>query len=307
MRTACSGPEHRCQSATTGECAAWPRPVQAIEQARAGTAGAAECPRAPGQDVAALSGCAGRTGRVVLQVAERPLTGAEREPEESGSASSQSIAGAHAVLAGCALVFGALAYLNWVFGLCACILALLAAWEARPARGVLWFALIAGALATSALGAGANLWFATVVPRAREATQARIREQCAANLREVSSALRQYIAGTAAPPRRLEELVAAGLLRPSALCCPGSAAGGRPGVPYAYFPPSEEEADDPFGVAAADASPANHDGTGGWVLRRDGRLDWLGAEQLTRLLERRETAASGQPGPRREPGPAGGR
>ncbi|MGD2175950.1 MAG: hypothetical protein PVJ27_11150, partial [Candidatus Brocadiaceae bacterium] len=67
------------------------------------------------------------------------------------------------------------------------------------------------------------------------------------------------------------------------LDCPGCRSGGGGGCSYAYFPRRSEGSDDPYAVIVSDSSAANHQGEGGWVLRRNGGLDWVTAEQLETL------------------------
>ncbi len=134
-------------------------------------------------------------------------------------------------------------------------------------------------------GAALNGWFGAVVPRLREAEELRARAGCRQNLTVIAQAIRQYrhLHGGRFPTC-LEELVLEELLAEGHTRCPGPLLmqGQRGG--YLYVPPPAGAPDEPYAPLVCDAAMDNHHGRGGWVLRRNGRVDWVYPPQFGQLL-----------------------
>ncbi|MGD2175279.1 MAG: FHA domain-containing protein, partial [Candidatus Brocadiaceae bacterium] len=113
-----------------------------------------------------------------LMAGRRHAARREAEPERRVLSASD----VRSALAVFSLVFGVMAYLHWVFGMCAVVLALLAYWEMRAEAFRLPRALLAGGLALGIVGATLNGWFEGVVPWLRNERQSALRTQCRANM-----------------------------------------------------------------------------------------------------------------------------
>jgi hypothetical protein len=214
-----------------------------------------------------------------------------RSPEQGGEAETAAPSSPAAPLAVAGLVFGIAAYLHWVLGLCALVLVLLAFWEmAGQSTRIRRSVMICGIL-IAVMGAACNLWFRGVAPDWRGREAATHRQACRQNLRMISDAISAYRSdhGGRYPPN-LHFLVGRSYTTAETVRCPGceTMANGRD--TYLYFPPREVDSTDPYAVLVCDPSPRCHGESGGWVLRRDGRLDLTPPEQLRELLDvRRDT------------------
>ncbi|MFO7956237.1 MAG: FHA domain-containing protein [Candidatus Brocadiia bacterium] len=216
-------------------------------------------------------------------------------PGQGAEAETAALPSPAAVLAVAGLVFGVAAYMHWVLGLCALVLALLAFWEmtGQPAR-IRRSVMVCG-IVIAVMGAACNLWFRGIAPdwRGREAVAHR--QACRENLRKISDAISAYRAdhGGRYPPN-LHFLVGRSYATAETVRCPACEA--RPNVrdTYVYLPPREGDATDPYAVLVCDPSPRCHGENGGWVLRRDGRLSLTPPEQLRELLD---GAAGASPAP----------
>ncbi|KPK65011.1 MAG: hypothetical protein AMK73_04230 [Planctomycetes bacterium SM23_32] len=184
------------------------------------------------------------------------------------------------------LVFGLLACLHWAFGLGAVVLALLALYEMRGQRDAMGMGLVRGGLIVGLVGAALNGWFAAAAPGLRADREQAARLACRDNLRRVAAALESYAQahGGTRPPG-LGDLVAAGLLEPGHINCPGCRLEGAASCPYVYLGGERELSGLALGILACDSGLENHRGQGGWVLRGNGQLEWLLPGQLAQLLE----------------------
>jgi hypothetical protein len=189
-------------------------------------------------------------------------------------------------LAPASLVFAFLALLHWAFGLGAVVLALLSLWEMRGERDAGSAGLARGALVLGLVGAALNGWFAAAAPAFRAAREDAARLACRDNLLRIASALAAYASEHGDESSvELGDLVAAGKLEPADIHCPACALRGRTSCPYIYLGGKSTLSGHALGVVACDASLANHGGSGGWVLRSDGRVEWLPADRFRQLLE----------------------
>ncbi|MFW6189783.1 MAG: FHA domain-containing protein [Planctomycetota bacterium] len=196
-------------------------------------------------------------------------------------------------LAVAALIFGLLASMHWAFGPPAIMLALLTLWEIRAEPGGFNRSLVTAALVLGLVGGLANGWFGTLAPRLREQRVTEAREACRQNLYAISRGLRGYAeAHSGREPEALRELVSEGLLDPERLACPGARLDGLERRGYSYFPVGTER---PYDVVVADRSPDYHQGKGGWVLRRNGRVEWVPGRLFVELLAEVEKPATGEP------------
>jgi len=201
-----------------------------------------------------------------------------------------------APLAVAGLAFGVAAYLHWVLGLCAIVLALLAFREMHRQPAHLRYSLLLCGVLIGVTGAASNLWFQRVTPgwRSRRATAQQ--RACRENLEKVSGAIAAYRSdhGGSYPPN-LDTLVDRGYMAAKALRCPGCEATAKGRGRYVYLPPTGRVARNPYAVLVCDPRPFCHGERGGWVLRRDGRLDLTPPEQLRELLDAAGTPSS-EPG-----------
>ncbi len=208
--------------------------------------------------------------------------------------------GAVGPLAAAALVFGLTAYLHWVLGLCAVVLASLAFADMRQRAGRLRRSFLLCGIFIGVLGAASNVWFGRVVPRRQQSHQARQLEVCRTNLLHLGDAIAAYRADNGGRyPRDLDLLVQGGYCVVERLHCPAwkSRTGG--GARYLYTPPASRIEQRPGSVIVTEPEPNCPGGRGGWVLRGDGRLQLQPPERLRQLL--REAAEVGQ-----RPLPGGG-
>jgi hypothetical protein len=197
-------------------------------------------------------------------------------------------------LAVSSLIFAALAYVHWAFGLGAVILALLSLWETRqevgsPGRGLAW-----GGLALGLVGGLLSGWFTEAAPALQGAQVAGADRQCGQNLRDIGVALARYQAGHSGRyPARLSELVADKSLAPRQILCPACVLQGKHDCTYAYLPPLSPEAGG-NDVVAWDNNPDNHVG-GGWVLTRDGLAQWMQGPPFALLTSQLQEQAAARP------------
>ncbi len=220
------------------------------------------------------------------------LAGAKpRGDTEGASAKPKRVAGLPGLLGLFGMGFAALAYLHWVFGLCGVLLALLGFWETRGQSFPLRRALLAGGLVVGLSGAALHGWFEGVAPALREKRELEARQACKEQLTRIRSALYAYSGRRPGEyPDRLGELVSAGMLEPGTLLCPGCRMEAAEACRYLYFPPEGGLRETPHGVLVCDESLDNHQGRGSWVLRRDGRIDWVAPRQFERLLKHARAA-----------------
>jgi hypothetical protein len=194
-------------------------------------------------------------------------------------------------LAVASLVFAALAYLHWGFGVGAIVLALLSLRETRlevatGGRGLAW-----GGLALGLVGGLLSGWFSEGAPRLHEAQAAAAHRQCGQNLRDISAALERYQADHGGLyPASLARLVQDGLLKRSQTVCPT----GKGTREYAYRPPPPGARQNAGQVIVWDSRPDNHP-NGGWVLRRDGRVQWLGKGSFEWTVSQSQERAAALP------------
>ena len=201
-------------------------------------------------------------------------------------------------LALAALVFGALSYVHWAFGTGGVVLALVSLWEIRRGVHRSGRALAVGGLVLGLCGGLLNAWFVEVVPPRRVEEERAARLACGEKIARIGDALREYRAARGgAFPARLGDLVDEGLLRPDDLECPGRRLDGPGPATYLFLRPRGPRLGGPFQVIAADGDPAYHQGEGGWILRDDGRAEWLAGDRFAEVLARATEV-------RREPPPA---
>lgn len=255
-------------------------------------------------------------GRFVLRVEggapDRVVGPAPDEETEGAVAFEVSERQAAALMAGrhplavLGLVFGVLACLQWVFGLGAVLLALLALWEMRRDPQRTGTALALGGLLLGIVGGALNGWFAEAAPRLREQQERAARFECKENLSRIAAALDSYRRShDGAYPARLEDLAAEGLLEERLLECPGCRLDRREERQYLFLGEDAETWTASLDVVVCDAGVACHQGRGGWVLRRDGRVEWAPRGRFVRLLDRLQSG--GRSPPQRAGGSAGGR
>ncbi|NLW51713.1 MAG: FHA domain-containing protein [Candidatus Brocadiaceae bacterium] len=247
-------------------------------------------------DVATLGG-----NRLIVRL--QPSSASPRSSPRSGSRQPPPLEqGQQLALA--ALVTGALAYLHWAFGLGGAVLALVSLWEARgrPARGAR--ALAVGALALGLCGGVVNAWFAEVAPRVRSRLEEEARIECGRRLAAIAETVSAYRdAHAGALPERLEVLVDRGLLRPADLECPGRRLSGRGPARYVFLTPKDGHLARAGDVILADGDLSYHQGRGGWIVRGDGRLEWLESDLFADVLARAFAARRGPPADPEAPEP----
>ena len=220
---------------------------------------------------------------VRLEDGAHRLPRAAAEPPGQGGAAAEQ--GQHLALV--ALVVGALAYLNWAFGVGGAVLAAVSLWEMR--RGSLREAraLAVGGLVLGLCGGLLNAWFAEVAPHVRWEMIKGARDECEHRLMRISDALTAYRATHGgAFPAQLGDLADEGLLAPGDLQCPGRALDGLGPAPYLFLTPRRGYLARPGDVLVADADPSYHQGEGGWILRANGQIEWLADGLLTDVLSR---------------------
>jgi hypothetical protein len=204
------------------------------------------------------------------------------------------------------LAFGVMSYLHWVFGLCATVLAVVAYYETRRSLFPVRRSVLAGGIVLGIAGAALNGWFGGVVPRLREAEELSARAGCRQNLIAIAQSIRWYRSlHDGRFPSCLEELVLEELLKEKRTRCPGPRLmQGERGGRYLYVPPPPGAPEQPYAPLVCDAAMRNHQGNGGWVLRRNGRMDWVYPPQFERLLDEwtGRGAASGPQNPERSSG-----
>ena len=227
----------------------------------------------------------------------RSRAGAAREARaESRHAGLTSEGGRRHPLAMGALIFGAMTYLHWAFGVGGIVLALVSLWEMRSARPGLGSgrALALGGLVLGLCGGLLNGWFAEVAPYSYQGSVETARLACRENLMRIRDALRDYGgAHGGAYPARLDMLVDGGLLDVAALACPGRRLSGRGPASYLYFRPAGPYRRRPDAAVVCDADLLYHQGRGGWILRAGGNVEWLAGEYFTRVIAQAGRSRSG--------------
>jgi hypothetical protein len=223
---------------------------------------------------------------------DRELPDASRDTDLA----ARTWAARHSLALAC-LIFGLLAYLHWSFGLCAGVLSALVFWETRGRANVAGRALATGGLAIGLMGGAVNAWFAAEVPRIQDRAQTAARAACQENLSRIGLTLQAYARRHGGRwPDRLAELAGEGLLEPASLRCPGCRIEEGAACTYFYVGPGSGSSTPGADVAVCDPSLDCHQGQGGWVLRRNGRIEWLPAVQMRRLLERAGQAGGPEAG-----------
>lgn len=202
------------------------------------------------------------------------------------------------------IVFALLAYLHWSFGLGAALLALVSLWEVRRQADRLGRSLAVGAVAIALVGSGMNLWFVEAAPGLREKDELAARMECRDNLLDIAAALKAYRAAHAgAPPERLDELVAQGLLKPERLLCPAGGQNGAADLRYLFAAGPDAASESAFTVIVCDPGPDCHQQQGGWLLMADGHTEWMPRERFERILSElkagRQATLRGGPARRR--------
>lgn len=213
-------------------------------------------------------------------------------PEQGAEAETVALPSPDVLLAVAGLVFGTAAYLHWVLGLCALVLVLLAFWEMTGQPDRIRRSVMMCGILIAVMGVACNLWFRGVASDLRSREAVTHRQACQENLSKISDAISAYRSdhGGRYPPN-LHFLVGRSYTTAETVRCPGCEARADERETYVYFPPREGEPTDPYAALVCDPSPRCHGESGGWVLRRDGRLTMTPPDQLRELLD----AARGTP------------
>ena len=189
------------------------------------------------------------------------------------------------MLAMASVVFAMMAWLHWGFGLSGLVLALLAVVEHRRTLERPGVVMVGAAAGLAVVGGVMNIWFAVSVPALRESQESAAHLLSQSNLARIDTAIRVYqLRHEGRDPESLRELVSEGLVSSEEVICPRSTLYGRPPSDYTYLPSPPGYQSRPNDVLIYDSALARRMDDGGWVLRRNGRMERISPEQLAVAL-----------------------
>jgi len=185
-------------------------------------------------------------------------------------------------LAVAAVVFVALGCLFWAFAAFAMVLSAVALVEITS-RGRHGGTLLAAVGLISAVLVAAMAGYGRFAVPAR-VPQEPAAQQCQRNLRRIGAALRAFAKDHAGRyPDTLAELYPLYVSDESVLTCPAATQRGMGRHAYA-FPGSGRRNPAPSDIVVHDRTIYNHNGRGGFVLRANGRVQWLNARAFERHI-----------------------